>query len=117
MLNHLEARPYGAPAERAVHLLIHYFRSAIGEETFRRNGHDLETEITEIVMNTINAAVSETMNQISKGQMETLRNHISEARQAMDNAAVEGAIHEELAPYRSAISHLTDVMDRIVERF
>lgn len=59
MVKNLVPHNYGTNAERAAALLIHYFKVAIGEDVFRRNGGDLEAEITDIVECIINAAVEE----------------------------------------------------------
>lgn len=47
---------YGKPEERAAYGLIHYFKLAIGEDAFRRNGGDLEAEICSIIEDILEAA-------------------------------------------------------------
>ena len=116
MIKNLEPKLYGAPAERAAHTLIYYFKLAIGEEAFRRSGGDMEIEITEIVQNTVNQAVAESHREIVSDQINTLRDHIAQARQAIIDMDYDKTIPIEVEPLRHAVSHLADAMNRIVER-
>ena len=51
---------YGKPEERAAYGLIYYFKLAIGEDVFRRNGGDLEAEICSIVEDILEAKGGQT---------------------------------------------------------